>query len=170
MMRISVPGTNDAGRRASCPRTQAGFTLLELLIVLVVAGLAMSVAALAMPRSEARALREDARRLSFAAQDAHQRALASNRVILLELGATGYRVLTRGEQGLEAVDSTDALTAGRFISEGLSIAIDDQAASAMPQLISFGREPIGEPWSVRLVLPGDSVTLQANGLGDVVVD
>lgn len=83
LMRILVPGPTDR---------QYGFTLLEMMIVLLIIGIATAMASVsAFGDNDARALRQDAKRLAQLFTVAQAEAIASGRTIVWEHSATGYR-------------------------------------------------------------------------------
>jgi general secretion pathway protein H len=124
-------------------KAQSGFTLLELLVVLVIIGIATSVAVLALPKST-QGLEDDAVRLAVRLDAARARAVALQAPVRLVIDAQGYQFLgyTRGEwKALPA-----PLDEQRFALE-LEVAV-----VGAPWL---GPEPVGEPFSVALKSPRD---------------
>ena len=77
-MRISATGIREGG-----------FTLVELMVVLVIVGLVSAAVVLAMPDPRG-ALRGEALRLAARADAARERAMMDNRPVALVLGERGY--------------------------------------------------------------------------------
>jgi general secretion pathway protein H len=74
-------------------RRQAGFTLLEMIVVLVILGLALSIVITRGPMHSAHLDTEVAvRDLTSALRLARGRAIAENRAVTVALAATSYRV------------------------------------------------------------------------------
>ena len=89
MARTSATGTE---RRA------AGFSLVELLVVLVVLGLLGAAVLLTVP-GEGRRLDDQAGRLAAHLQRAREHAVLSNRAVALRVDAEGYRFYERRLEG-----------------------------------------------------------------------
>ena len=75
--------------RTSATGTAEGFTLVELMVVLVIVGLTAAAVVLAMPDPRG-ALRGEALRLAARADAARERAMMDNRPVALVLKDRGY--------------------------------------------------------------------------------
>jgi general secretion pathway protein H len=83
-------------------RHQAGFTLVELMVVLAVMGLLAGVAVWRWPAGNGR-VRADAVAFSSRVAAARDQAILSGRPLALEIDAAGYRFVQRGQQGWQPV-------------------------------------------------------------------
>ena len=70
-------------------RTTGGFTLIELMVVITVIGLASAAAVLAMPDTRGR-LTDEAARFAARARSAHDAAIVESRPVSLWVTETGY--------------------------------------------------------------------------------
>src|SRR6478752_8291482 len=91
---MTVPALRHAGAR-----TQAGFTLLEMLVVLVIAGLLVSLASLQLTRNPRTDLNEEAQRLALLFESAGDEAQVRARPIAWQPFDGGFRFDLRTEDG-----------------------------------------------------------------------
>jgi general secretion pathway protein H len=99
-------------------RREAGFTLVELMVVLAVMGLLAGLAVWRWPEGSGR-VRSDAVALSSRIAAARDQAILSGRAIALEVDASGYRFVQRGDNGWQAV--TEPALRERRWSRGVSL-------------------------------------------------
>jgi general secretion pathway protein H len=92
-MRFPVPSPAKRPRSAR----ERGFTLVELMVVIVIIGLLASVAVLALPDSDG-GLRAEAERFAARAKAAQEAALINSRATSLSLDPAGYAI-ARSESG-----------------------------------------------------------------------
>ena len=88
-MRISATGTADEGFTRLRRSAQQGFTLVELLVVLVIIGLMSAAVVLAIPDPRGGLIAE-AERFAARARAAQERAIMDNRSLALRLTGEGY--------------------------------------------------------------------------------
>jgi general secretion pathway protein H len=75
------------------PRLTQGFTLLELLVVLLIIGIVVSLATLSVGGNENRALHDEAQRLSALLDLASQESVLNGREMALQVDEQGYEFL-----------------------------------------------------------------------------
>ncbi|MDD0974705.1 prepilin-type N-terminal cleavage/methylation domain-containing protein [Pseudomonas fontis] len=76
---------------------QHGFTLIELMVVLVIVGIASAAISLSIRPDPGKALREDAERLAQLLQVAHSEVLADGRPLQWQADSRGYRFIREGQ-------------------------------------------------------------------------
>lgn len=170
-MPISVPGP--ASR-------QTGFTLLEMMIVLVIIGIATTMASVsAFGNDHARALRQDALRLAHLFTAAQVEARASGQPIAWAYDGGGYRfsrlprrlilparMAARAHQPVETMIGGDsALRAREWISS------TEVAVRVQPDIgLVFGPDWIPGPLQLELESDGQVVRISRLGNGRFVVE
>ncbi len=143
---------------------EAGFTLLEMLVVLVIAGLLVSLASLQLTRNPRTDLNEEAQRLALLFESAGDEAQVRARPIAWQPYDGGFRFDIRTEDGWRPL--RDDLLRPRPWEGGVTSATiqfldSDKSASRLV----FGTEAIDTPMEVTLVSPAGRATIVGSGNG-----
>jgi general secretion pathway protein H len=149
-------------------RTARGFTLLELLVVMVIAGIMLGFVSFNAMPSEQQALQGEAQRIALLMQLARDEAIVRNRPIAFEADAERYRFLLREENTWEVLTQDDMLREREFKRSPIVLAIDPP--SPPPLRVVFGREPVDKPFILTMSLGGAQVAIRADGIGHFVVE
>ena len=160
------------GRPASCrlsPRQAAGFTLIEMLVVLLIAGLLIAVVALAPSRNRRTDLAEDAQRLAAMLESADDQAEVRSASIAWEPVNGGYRFDQRGEDGKWRPITDDVLAPHRWGAEVTNVSIRYTGSGNLTPRIVFGDESIDVPVTVTLDSDGVRLQVVGTGIGNLVV-
>ena len=142
----SVAATPDGRRRAS---RQIGFTLLEMLVVLVIAGLLVSLASLAVTRNPRTDLNEEAQRLALLFESAGDEAQVRARPIAWQPFDGGFRFDMHTDDGWRPLRD-DLLGARRWEGGVTSVSIDYPGSDVHPSRLVFGTESIDAPVQITL--------------------
>lgn len=148
-----------------------GFTLLELLVVLVIAGIMLGMVSFNAMPSERQILQNDAQRIALLLQLARDEAILRNRPIAFEADSERYHFLLREENVWQVLDQDDLLREREFKRSPVSMSINPPMAGEATSLrIVFGREPVDKPFALTLSMGDSSVVIRADGIGRFVVE
>lgn len=148
-----------------CPgsRHMTGFTLLEMLVVLLIAGVLMAVVALAPTRNRRTDLTEEAQRLATMLESASDEAQVRSASIAWEVVAGGYRFDQLAENGTWRPITDQVLGPHRWGTDVTRVSIRYTGTGDAASRIVFGDESIDVP--VTVTLDADGVQLQVVGTG-----
>jgi general secretion pathway protein H len=150
MVPLPVPG-----------RSNGGFTLVELMVVLVIVGLVSAAVVLAMPDPRG-ALRQEALRLAARTDAARERAMMDNRPVALVLGEGGYGFEWRTEGEWRPIAQRPFVA--QDWSEGTRASIEGGEARVV-----FDSTGFAEPARLRLVRGREEAVVEVSDGGRVHV-
>ncbi|WP_347555371.1 GspH/FimT family pseudopilin [Robbsia sp. KACC 23696] len=145
-----------------------GFTLLEMLMVLVIGGLLVGLASLSLSHNTGSALLEQGQRLALAFETAGDEAQLRNAPISWEPVDGGYRFSVRDGARWRPL-SDDVLGGARWMTAVSGVAIRYPGVSSAVKVLRFGTESIGDAASVTLFSDNGAVTISTNGDGQFLV-
>jgi general secretion pathway protein H len=153
------------------PARSSGFTLLELLVVMVIVGVTLGMVSFNAMPSERQALHNDAQRIALLLQLARDEAIVRNHPIAFEAEADRYRFLLHEDNIWQAIRQDDMLREREFKRAPVIFSISPpSSAQATPLRIIFGREPVGVPFVLTLATGESSVAIRADGIGHFAVE
>ncbi|WP_394365166.1 GspH/FimT family pseudopilin [Paraburkholderia kirstenboschensis] len=148
-----------AGRRHA-----AGFTLLEMMVVLVIAGLLVSLTALTMTRNPRTDLNEEAQRLALLFESAGDEAQVRARPIAWQPLDGGFRFDMRTEDGWRPLRD-DLLKPRQWEGGVTGVTIDYPGSSSQASRVVFGTEAIDVPVRITLFSAAGRATIVGTGNG-----
>lgn len=159
-------------RAGRCAALERGFTLIELMVVLVIVGIATAALGLSIRTDPARQLRDDAKRLAESFAAAQGEARGDGRSIAWQADAQGYRFV-RGAWALDgAVPLLDATRVEDFARDP---ALRPRPWQAGPVRVSpagpvlLTAEWFGAPWRLTLSNAAGQVDVQRDASGRFLV-
>ena len=160
-------------RQRSRQKLVRGFTLLELMVVVVIASITLGTVAIATFRSDRQLIQNDAQRIALLLQLTREEAILRNRPTAFEADARTYRFLVREDSGWQALPKDDMLRQREFLRAPMRLSINppltEQGALDAVR-ITFGREPVDKPFALTLVNGDISVVIRADGIGHFSVE
>lgn len=148
-----------------------GFTLLELLVVLVIVGITLGFVSLNAMEGNSQALQNEGQRIALLLQLARDEAIVRNRPIAFEADSNSYRFLIREQSKWELLPQDELLREREFARAPVTLSISPPvAAETNPLRIVFGREPVDKPFVLTLSARDARVAVRADGIGHFVVE
>jgi general secretion pathway protein H len=153
------------------PRRCRGFTLLEVMIVIVLIGVLVGMVSLATGVNPAQQARQQAAALAGDIRQRREQAVLEGREYGLRLSVEGYRAMRLDESGWEPVAAFHRWPENVRLSleqEGYSMSLGPDAGP--PQILLYSSD---ETSSFTLTFAGKDriwATLASDGLAEVMVD
>jgi general secretion pathway protein H len=154
------------------PRRGArGFTLVELMVVMVIIGITLGLVTVNAIPSPRQNLQAEAQRIALLLQLARDEAIVRNAPVAFEAERDRYRFLVRGEQRWSVVTDSDLLRERPFKNAPVVLTLDPPGAGGgNPLRIVFGREPVDKPFTLTLADGDNMVAIRADGVGHFSVE
>jgi general secretion pathway protein H len=148
-----------------------GFTLLELMVVLVIVGIMLGVVSYNAMPNEQQVLQNEAQRIALLLQSARDEAIVRNRPIAFEADSNGYRFWIRDDKSWKAIEQDDIFRAREFPRTPVELSIDPPMTEDSKALrIVFGREPVDKPFVLTMSTGDARVSIRADGIGHFTVE
>lgn len=177
MMPTSVLGRISLGKASllqSKPKQSrhlvAGFTLLELMVVLVIVGISLGLVTPNFMKNDDDMLKEESMRLVALMEYAADTASSQGHWLAWSQTASGYRFLQRDEdKNIWQPITTDEVLRERKLPEGMRIATanNQQAVTNVSSMITLSPSGIQSPFKIELIAGKTRRVVRGNILGKV---
>jgi general secretion pathway protein H len=150
---------------------QRGFTLVELLVVLVVMGIALGIVVVQLMPDDRAALREEAARLALLLENAGLEARSSGRSMAWSVENTGYLFWKKNNYNDWARIEDDSAFRPRTLPEGTHIGevtLEDQLVKPGVQL-ALSASAYAPPFRIKISNASASSTIIGKSTGEVIV-
>lgn len=154
-------------------RSVRGFTLLELMVVVVIASITLGTVAIATFLSDHQLIKNDAQRIALLLKLTREEAILRNRPTAFEADAKTYRFLVREDSGWHTFTNDEMLRQREFLRPPMHLSTTPPLTEPGTQdalRITFGREPVDKPFSLTLANGDISVVIRADGIGHFTVE
>ena len=162
-------GPLSAQRASASLAPTTGFTLVEMLVVLVVVGIAAGLIFLNVDNDPRRSMQREAKQLAGALE--HAAALAQWRAETLGVSAEGqgYRFWRRGDSNRWIPIGDDEVLIAHWLPAGLTVTPASYAGTPVPPdaILPFRASGRNEPYALVLASPGSSVIVSGDPLNRV---
>ena len=150
-------------------RSAAGFTLLEMLVVLLIVGLLTAVVALAPSRNRRSGLAEEAQRLATLLESAGDEAQVRSSEIAWEPGGGGYRFYLRDDGGKWRPMNDVPFQGRHWGGDVTAVSIRYSGSGKTLSRIVFGEESIAPEVTITLFSGAAHLNVISTGIGNFVV-
>lgn len=156
--------TSASGRR------ERGFTLLEILVVLVIVGIVIGFISVNLTRSDDQLLAAEAERLALLLESARDDAIATGQAAAWAAAAGGYRFWRRGAEGKWEPLADELLRERAF---GAPVAVTELAVNGVKvppdEKLLFTPSGFNQPFRLTLALGASRLQLSGDSLGRISV-
>ncbi len=139
-----------------------GFTLIELMVVLVILAVTTSLITLSVSAATGHVLESSAEQLAATMEEARWRAIATGRRIALETPAG--QTLLWYEQMADGTWRMRVPSAGDAFPASVTLQIAQTANTAAPPRAVLGPEPVGAAICVQLTHEGSAMAVVSDGV------
>ncbi|MHC8316579.1 type II secretion system minor pseudopilin GspH [Pseudomonas sp. LB3P31] len=153
------------------PHRSAGFTLLELMIVIVLIGILLGMVSLAMGQNPARQARQEAGNIVSLIHQLRERAVLEGQEYGLRLSADGYRGMRLDAQGWESTTVFYPWPENLRLHLELDGAITSLGADeGPPQLLMLSSDETSAFTLTFMTADTTWLSISSDGIGEVLID
>lgn len=148
-----------------------GFTLVEVLVVMVVIGITLALIGLNLMPDDERVLRNEAQRLALLLEQARDEAVAGGEAIAWSAEGERYRFLHQNEEGKWVAWTKDELWRERQFSSGVTLRALRINRTAVPpgEHLTFSSAGLDMPFEIDLGLNATRIGIVGDAMGNVTL-
>lgn len=153
-------------------KNQRGFTLIEVLVVLVIVGIMVGLVSVRMMPDDEHVLRDEAERLALLLEQARDQAVASGAPIAFSVEQGRYRFWALDADNQWTPREGDDLLQDRPLPGGVQLAAlqVNQASLAAGGRLMFSPSGSSAPFTADLVLNAAHARIRGDSLGRVKIE
>lgn len=153
------------------PKPPGGFTLVEVLVVMVVVGITLALIGLNLMPDDERMVRNEAQRLALLLEQARDEAVAGGEAIAWSAEGERYRFLHQNEEGKWVVRAKDELWRERQFSSGVTLRGLQVNHAAVPsgEPLIFSPAGMGVPFEIELGMNAARIGIVGDAMGKVTL-
>jgi len=156
-------------RRAAC----RGFTLVEILVVVVIVGITLSLVVVNFARDDKRVLADEAQRLALLLEHAHDEAIASSHLLSWAADAQGYRFAVATGPDTWTQLGGDEIFHAREWTRGVNFGgvrtMQDATTPAWAARLDFSPSGFNAPFEMQLSLGNSYALIAGDPLGRIAI-
>jgi len=142
-----------------------GFTLLELLAVLLIFGIVMTYTSISIYKNDERKLQTEAKRLASLFRLAREEAILRNTSIAVHINDEEYEFFIKIEEKWHPLEKDNFLRKRKFPILNIHVSSNLHNSTEEFIRIVFGFEPVSEPFKLQLATANNVASIYSNGLG-----
>jgi len=150
----------------------AGFTLVELLVVVVIIGITLSLVVVNFRPDDKRVLSDEAQRVGLLLEHAHDEAVTSSQRMAWVADNNGYRfAVATGPDAWKELAGDDIFHARQW-SSGVSfggVRLPQNAASGWGTRLDFSPSGFNAPFEMRLAAGRNFAVIESDPLGRIAI-
>lgn len=148
-----------------------GFTLVEILVVMVIVGITLALIGLNLMPDDERVLRNEAQRLALLLEQARDEAVAGSEAIAWSAEDGHYSFWRRDEEGKWVPWTQDALWRERQFSSGVMMHALRINHNVVPprERLTFSPAGLGVPFEIDLSLNAARIEIVGDAMGKVTL-